>query len=138
MSIDLDHMIVPSTDRVAAARLIATLLDVPWAEQGHVGRFSPVYVNAGLTLDFDQWPAPVPTMHYCFRVTDETFDAVLARIDVAGIAWRSSPHGPEDRRVNAAFGGRLVYWSQPDDHVWEMLTVSYERHGAADGNTAAR
>jgi len=24
-------------------------------------------------------------------------------------------------------GGRVVYWSEPDAHVWEALTVSYAR-----------
>jgi hypothetical protein len=28
-------------------------------------------------------------------------------------------------------GGRLLYWSQPDGHVWEMLTVSYARQQRA-------
>ncbi len=127
MSAELDHLIVPSSNRVAAARLIAELLDVPWAEQGQIGPFSPVYVNDGLTLDFDEWSEPVPKQHYCFRVTPEEFDAILARIEAAGIAYRSRPHGPDDHRVNDAFGGKLIYWSEPDGHAWEILTVSYAR-----------
>ena len=130
MPTHLDHLIVPAKDRVAAARLLAQLLDVPWAEQGPVGPFSPVYVSDGLTLDFDQWTEPVPRLHYCFRVEPSEFDAILARIEAAGIPFRSTPHGPDDHRINPAFGGRLVYWSQPDGHVWEILTVSYERRGA--------
>jgi hypothetical protein len=50
----LDHLIVPAKDRVAAAKLLAEVLGVPWAEQGAFGPFSPVYVNDGLTLDFGQ------------------------------------------------------------------------------------
>ena len=68
MAAQLDHLIVPSKDRVAAARRLATLLDVAWAEQGAVGPFSPVFVNDGLTLDFDQWSEPFPLLHYCFRL----------------------------------------------------------------------
>ena len=132
MPIHLDHLLVPAADRVAAARLLAHLLGVPWAEQGAVTPFSPVYVNEGLTLDFDQWTAPVPQQHYCFRVEPQEFDAILARIQAAGIAYRSLPHGPDDHQVNPAFGGRLVYWGQPDGHVWELLTVSYERQAALD------
>ena len=127
MSAELDHLIVPSSDRVAAARLIAELLDVPWAEQGPFGPFSPVYVNDGLTLDFDEWSGPIPKQHYCFRVTPEEFDSILARIRAAGIAYRSHPHGPDDYKLNDAFGGKLVYWSEPDGHAWEILTVSYAR-----------
>ena len=127
MAIRLDHLIVPSRDRVAAARQLGTLLGVAWAEQGTVGPFSPVYVNEELTIDFDQWVDPGPKLHYCFRVSQAEFDAILARIKQAGIAYRSLPHGPEDYAVNPAFGGRLIYWSEPDGHVWELLTVSYER-----------
>ena len=58
------------------------------------------------------------------------FDTILGRIRSAGLAYRSLPHGPDDHRVNAAFGGQLVYWSEPDGHVWELLTVSYERQAA--------
>jgi hypothetical protein len=127
MAAHLDHMIVPAKDRVAAARTLANLLAVPWAEQGSVGPFSPVFVNNGLTIDFDQWLEPIPKLHYCFRVTQQEFDAVLERIRAAGIAFRSTPLGQDDYKVNTVFGGNLVYWSEPDGHAWEMLTVSYER-----------
>jgi catechol 2,3-dioxygenase-like lactoylglutathione lyase family enzyme len=123
----LDHLIVPAKDRVASARLLGHLLGVPWAEQAAIGPFSPVYVNDSLTLDFDEWPEPVPKQHYAFRVTDGEFDAILARIRAAGLPFRSSPTGGDDHQVNRAFGGRLVYWSESDGHAWEILTVSYAR-----------
>jgi catechol 2,3-dioxygenase-like lactoylglutathione lyase family enzyme len=129
MPITLDHLIVPCTDRVAAARQIAFILDVAWAESGAFGSFSPVYVNEHLTLDFDQWTEPVPKQHYAFRVGNEEFSEVLARLRQAGIGYRSLPHGPQDGKVNESFGGKLVYWSEPDGHTWEVLTVSYERQG---------
>jgi hypothetical protein len=129
MHAELDHLLIPAKDRVAAARLIARLFDVPWAEQGSVGPFSPVYVSSTLTLDFDQWSDPVPKLHYAFRVTQVEFDAILSRIKAMGLAFRSSPIGPDDHQVNTAFGGNLVYWSEPDGHAWELLTVSYERRG---------
>ena len=132
VSIRLDHLIIPSRDRVAAARLLGYLLDVPWAEQGPVGPFSPVYVSADLTIDFDQWSEPIPRQHYCFRVQQEEFDAILERIKARGLPYRSLPHGPDDHKVNPAFGGNLVYWSEPDGHVWEILTVSYERKGSTE------
>lgn len=126
MSIDLDHLLIPVRDRVASARLLATLLGVAWAESG-IGPFSPVYVNAGLTLDFDQADSPYPVQHYCFRVSEPEFDAILGRIRAAGIEYRSAVHGPVDMQVDTQHGGRIVYWNEPDCHQWEMLTVSYAR-----------
>lgn len=126
MAIHLDHLMVPSRDKVASARLLAELLGVPWSETG-VGPFAPVYLNDGLTLDFDEWSEPVPRIHYCFRVDEHEFDAILQRIKAARIAYRSRVHGPVDFRVDAEHGGRIVYWNEPDGHQWEMLTASYAR-----------
>lgn len=126
MSIELDHVIVSSRDRVASARLLAHLLGVPWDETAF-GVFSPVYINDGLTLDFIQTDEAFPVEHFCFRVGDAEFDAILARIEAAGIAWRSKVRGPIDRKVDTDYGGRGIYWNEPDGHQWEMLTVSYAR-----------
>jgi catechol 2,3-dioxygenase-like lactoylglutathione lyase family enzyme len=127
MPILLDRMIVPSKDRVAAAKLLGQILDVSWAEQATVGPFSPVYVSTSLTIDFDEWSEPVPKQHYCFKVMDNEFDSILERIKAAGLAYRSTPTGQDDYKINQAFGGRLVYWRDSDGHAWEILTVSYAR-----------
>ena len=126
MPIELDHTIVPSRHQVASAKLLAELLGVPWAASG-LGPFSPVYVSDGLTLDFIETDEPFPIYHYCFRVSQAEFDAILGRLRAAGIPWRSSVRGPMDRQVNNDYGGSLVYWNEPDGHQWEMLTVSYAR-----------
>lgn len=128
MTIELDHVMVPARDKRAAARMLAELLGVPWAEDG-VGPFVPVFVNDGLTLDFDEWPEPIPQIHHCFRVSEDEFDAILERIRAAGLPYRSEPHGPADAAVGRWNGGRLVYWDQPDGHVWQILTRSYARQG---------
>jgi hypothetical protein len=129
MTIHLDHLMVPSRDKLASARMLAELLGVPWAEQG-VGPFVPVYLNDGFTLDFDEWAEPIPRIHYCFRVSRDEFDAILGRLRAAGIAYRSSVHGPVDHQVDTLHGGSIVYWNEPDGHQWEMLTVSYARPAA--------
>ncbi len=127
MNVELDHLLVPSRNRIASARRLAEILGVAWAKSG-VGPFSPVYVNDGLTLDFDESGDSFQPCHYCFRVDGEAFDAILARLKAARVAFRSTPHGPVDFRINTEHAGKIVYWSEPDDHVWEMLTVSYARH----------
>ena len=133
MPVQLDHLIIPTKNRRASAKLLGTLLEVPWAEQGNVGPFSPVFVNDGLTIDFDQWTDTVPKQHYCFRVNQLEFDSILDRIKAAGLPYRSLPLGEDDHKVNRAFGGNLVYWSEPDGHPWEVLTVSYARQGPPSG-----
>ena len=126
MAVELDHVIVSARNQRASAKLLADLLGVPWAETG-VGPFSPVYVNAGLTLDFIDDAGPFQVEHFCFRVSPQEFDDIMARLQVAGIAYRSAVRGAQDMRVNTDYGGRMVYWNEPDGHQWEMLTVSYAR-----------
>ena len=126
MAIQLDHLMVPARDKLRSAKLLAELLDVPWSATG-IGSFAPVYVNDGLTLDFDQWGEPFPLIHYCFRVSPEEFEAILGRIRAAGIDYRSAVHGPVDHQVDREHGGSIVYWNEPDGHQWELLTESYAR-----------
>jgi catechol 2,3-dioxygenase-like lactoylglutathione lyase family enzyme len=102
MGIRLDHIMIPSHNRVAAAKSLAGLLDVPWQEQ------------------FEHY-------HVCFHVGDAEFDAILGRIRAAGIKYRSSPHGEDDLKVNTRLGGKNLYWKDADGHQWEILTVSYAR-----------
>jgi len=126
MTVHLDHVMVPCRDKIASAKLIAHLLGVPWATSG-VGPFAPVFVNDGLTLDFDESDQPFPLTHFAFRVSDEEFDAIIGRLEASGISYRSSVHGPVDNKVDTEHGGRIAYWSEPDGHAWEILTVSYAR-----------
>ena len=126
MTVHLDHLMVPARNKLAAAKLLAELLGVPWSQTG-TGPFVPVYLNDGLTLDFDEWGEPFPLIHYCFRVTPDDFKLILERIKAAQIPFRSNVHGPVDFQVNTQHGGSIVYWNEPDGHQWEMLTFSYAR-----------
>ena len=124
MTIQLDHLIVPARDPIASAQRLAGLLGVPWqASQGH---FTPVYVNDGTTLDFAP-REPVEALHVCFRIGDAEFDAIFARLERAGIPYRSQPRGENEMTINTRLGGKNVYWEDADGHLWEILTVSYAR-----------
>lgn len=126
MPIDLDHLIIPSHQKEKSAELISKIFNVPWSKNGN-GPFCAVYVNEGLTLDFDEAESEFPMQHYCFRVSEKDFDDIHNRIKELGIAYRGSPHGENDMNIGRHNGGRLLYWNEPDNHVWEILTVSYAR-----------
>ena len=133
MAIALDHLIVPAHDPVASAKFLAELLGVPWeAVRGH---FTPVYVNETLTLDFaarDKFDSH----HYCFRVSDAEFDDIFGRITATGIRYRSQPNGPTDMQINTRLGGRNVYLTDANQHIWEILTVSYARQEASTASAS--
>lgn len=126
MPIHLDHALVPCRDKQKSAKQLGELLGVPYG-QAHVGPFHEVYVNEGTTLAFVETDQPFPIYHFCFRVDDADFDRILARVQAAGIPYRSDVHGPDDRQISTRFGGRAFYWHEPDGHAWEALTVSYAR-----------
>jgi catechol 2,3-dioxygenase-like lactoylglutathione lyase family enzyme len=83
-------------------------------------------VNESLTVDFAD-REQFERYHLCFRVTDTDFDAIFARIQRAGLTYRSRPRGDDDMQINRRLGGKNVYWQDPDGHLWEILTVSYAR-----------
>ena len=129
MPILLDHTIVPSHDKAAGARLLGELLERQWLPAE--GEFAPVYVDDSLTFDF-QDRDEFSWNHYCFQVSDDDFDAIFSRIKEKGIGYRSSPRGPNDSTVRTRGGGKNIYWTCPDSHIWEILTVSYARMAAAE------
>ena len=126
MQPQLDRIMIPSRNKLEAARQLAALLGVSWSTAG-VGEFAPVYLNDGLRLDFQDQAEPLPQLQYSFRVEDAEFDAILVRLIAAHIAYRSSADGPTDRRIATEHGGRSVYWNEPDDHRWEVVTKGYAR-----------
>ena len=126
MTIQLDHVIISARNRDASAKMLADLLGVPCGPAS-IGPFFAVYINDDLTLDFIETDEPFPVEHFCFRVDDNSFDNILAKIKAAGIAYRSLVHGPVNNQISTDFGGRAIYWNEPEGHQWEILTVSYAR-----------
>lgn len=121
MAIVLNHMIVPATDKHAAATFLADLLGLPVSEPA--GPFVPVRVNGDLTLDFDDRHRVEPG-HYAFLIDDDTFDAALERLRrVSTIDYGSGPEHGWDRRINHLGGGRGVYVRDPDGHGYELFTA---------------
>lgn len=121
MPVVLNHTIVSATDRRAAARFLADLLGL--AAGAGTGPFTPVRVNADLTLDFDERGEVAPG-HYAFLVDDATFDAALARLRAdPGLTYGSGPEHGWDRDINRLAGGRGVYVRDPDGHSYELFTA---------------
>ena len=120
MTIELDHTIIPSRDKEAAARFFARIFGLSY--DGPHSHFAPVRVNDRLTLDFDD-SGEFDRHHYAFKVSEEDFDAMFGRIRDEGILYGSGPRAAEDMEINHRRGGRGVYFRDPDGHLLELLTV---------------
>lgn len=119
MAITLNHTIVPAHDKDLAARFFADIFGL--AYDGPAGHFAPVRVNPDLTLDFDD-ATSFERHHYAFHVSDAEFDAILRRVQAAGITYGSDPWHTENRELNDWNGGRGFYFHDPDGHLLELLT----------------
>lgn len=120
MPIVLDHTIVPARDKMASARFFAEMFGLEY--KGLNGHFAPVYVNDSLTFDFDTRDA-FESHHYAFYITDEEFDAILARVKAAGRTFGSGPMTPADGKINTRRGGRGFYFADLDGHLLEVMTT---------------
>lgn len=119
MSIQLNHTIVRARDNHASARFLADLLGLPMgADFGH---FVPLQLANGVTLDYMTVADPQP-QHYAFLVDDATFEAAFERIKAAGIDYYADPGFSRAGQINERFGGRGVYFHDPDNHAMELLT----------------
>jgi catechol 2,3-dioxygenase-like lactoylglutathione lyase family enzyme len=116
----LNHTIVPARDKLAAARLFASIFGLNFNEQE--SDFATVRVNDTLTLIFDQ-DNSFDSHHYAFHVSDDDFDAIFERIKQAGLSYGSAPWSLDDGELNGWNGGRGVYFKDPNGHVLELMTV---------------
>jgi catechol 2,3-dioxygenase-like lactoylglutathione lyase family enzyme len=122
MSIALHHTIVPARDSVASARYFADLLGLEYV--GPIGQFAAVRINETLTFDFDDRPPGFEEHHYAFLMSDEEFDAILGRVQQAGIPYGSSPGALDDRKVGEWSGKRGAYFRDLDGHLLEIRTLA--------------
>src|SRR5262249_40769864 len=92
MTIALDHILVPTRDKNAAARFFAETLgleDLGLGSTSGYPAFARVRVGA-TTLDFADAKAPTP-QHLAFAVTDEELDAVIERVKAMGLRYYADP-----------------------------------------------
>ncbi len=120
MAIALDHTIVPARDKEESARFFARIFGLEY--KGSVSHFAPVRVNDTLTLDFDN-REKFESHHYAFKVSEEEFDAIFARVKGEGLRYGSGPYSAEDMEINHRRGGRGFYFREPSGHLLEVLTA---------------
>ncbi len=119
MAITLNHTIVPAHDKEASARFFAHIFGLRY--EGPTGHFAPVRVNDTLTFDFDN-SSSFERHHYAFHISDEECNAILQRVQEAGLAYGSDPWHLENRQLNAWNGGQGFYFRDPNGHILEVLT----------------
>lgn len=122
MRVELNHIIIPAKDRRASARFLADILGVEVGAEW--GPFVPLRTSNGVTLDF-QDVRDVRAQHCAFLVGEEEFDAALSRVKRAGIKFYASFDRSGPNEINHLYGGRGFYFSDPNGHLFELITRPY-------------
>jgi len=122
MPVDLNHMIIPAKDRRASARFLAQILGLAVGREW--GPFVPLNTGNGVTLDFAD-ADDVQPMHCAFLVSETEFDAALGRIRDADVKFYAGYDGRGPGEINHLYGGRGVYFYDPNGHLFEIITRPY-------------
>jgi catechol 2,3-dioxygenase-like lactoylglutathione lyase family enzyme len=124
MAAQLNHTIVWCRDKHRSSAFLADILGLPAPKP--LFHFMVVELDNGVSLDFAEKQAGEPSpQHYAFLVDDEGFDAGFARIRDQGLTYWADPGRAKPGEINRSFGGRGVYFEDPDGHLLELLTHPY-------------
>ena len=124
MNIKLNHTIVHSKDKRAAADFFTGLFGVSRAKP--FGPFLGVEVGNEVTLDFmDADGDDIQPQHYAFLVGEEEFDQIFGRIKERGLKYWADPAQTSEGEINRHDGGRGVYFEDPSGHLLEIITRPY-------------
>ncbi|RSM89436.1 VOC family protein [Kibdelosporangium aridum] len=123
MAIELNHIIVSAKDAKASATFLADILGLEVGDKW--GPFYPLVVSNGVTLDYIDTTADIQSQHCAFLVDDDEFDASFERIKAAGIPYWADPYKQKPNEINHLYGGRGVYFDDPDGHAMEIITAPY-------------
>jgi catechol 2,3-dioxygenase-like lactoylglutathione lyase family enzyme len=123
VAIHLDHTIVPAHDKEASARWFAEVMGLEY--NGPWGHFAPVKIDEYLSMDFDERES-FETSHYAFIVSDPEFDDIFERVQDKKIVYGSGPRSHEDMQINHKHHGRGFYFQDPNGHLLEVITHTYE------------
>jgi catechol 2,3-dioxygenase-like lactoylglutathione lyase family enzyme len=126
VNIKLNHTIVHSRDKRAAADFFTGLFGLPKAKP--FGPFLGVEVGNEVTLDFMDAGAggkAIRPQHYAFLVGEAEFDQIFGRIRERGLKYWADPGQTREGQINRNDGGRGVYFEDPSGHLLEIITRPY-------------
>ena len=120
---ELNHTIVWCSDKENSSRFLTEILGLPPPRKFF--HFLVVDLANGVSLDFYQKDGIVSPQHYAFLVRDDEFDSAFGRIEERGLDYWADPARSKPGEINTHFGGRGVYFADPDNHLLELITKPY-------------
>ena len=121
MAVTLNHTIVPVHDKHSSAAFIAEILGVPVGDESPP--FVPVRLANGVTLDYMNRNDVTP-QHYAFLLDDAEWDAAFERLQQRKVGTWADPDFSQPGGINTRWGGRGVYFRDPNGHSMEIMTAA--------------
>ena len=128
MAAELNHTIVWCHDKARSSAFLADMLGLAPPEP--FLHFMVVRLANGVSLDFMDKSGAVAPQHYAFLVGETEFDAGLANIKARKLDHWADPARTRPNEINTHFGGRGVYFTDPDGHLLELITKPYGKETA--------
>jgi catechol 2,3-dioxygenase-like lactoylglutathione lyase family enzyme len=123
MAVAFNHTLVNARDPLASATFLSEILGLPAPTR--FGWFWVVHTENGVSLDYIQSDEGIEPQHYAFLISEAEFDAIFARIRARGLDYWADPARKLPGEINHHFGGRGVYFCDPDGHFLEIITRPY-------------
>lgn len=120
---ELNHTIVWCSDKERSSTFLTQVLGLPPARR--LLHFLVVELSNGVSLDYFQKEGAIAPQHYAFLVSDEEFDSAFERIAAGAIDYWADPGRTQPGQINRHWGGRGVYFADPDNHLMELITKPY-------------
>jgi catechol 2,3-dioxygenase-like lactoylglutathione lyase family enzyme len=121
--VELNHTIVWCSDKHRSSAFLAEVLGLPPPRSFF--HFQVVDLSNGVSLDYYQKEGAVAQQHYAFLVSDKEFDESFGRVKAKGLDYWADPARTMPGDINHHFGGRGVYFADPDGHLLEPITKPY-------------
>jgi len=123
MTVELNHTIVWCRDKNISANFLADTLGLP--PPTPFMHFLVVTASNNVSLDFYEKDGKIALQHYAFLISEAEFDEVFARLRTRGDKYWADPAKQQAGQINHHFGGRGVYFDDPDGHLLEVITQPY-------------
>lgn len=125
MAARLNHTIVWCRDQQKSAAFLTEILALPPPRRF----FGFLVVELANDVSVDYMAADesetIALQHLAFLVDEDEFDGALARVRERTKEIWADPAKTQPGRINHHFGGRGVYFDDPDGHLLEIITTPY-------------
>jgi catechol 2,3-dioxygenase-like lactoylglutathione lyase family enzyme len=124
MAARLNHTIVWCRDQEKSATFLTEILGLP-PPRRFLG-FLVVDLANDVSVDYMAAESePIALQHLAFLVSEEEFDGALARVRERTSQIWADPAKQQPGRINRHFGGRGVYFDDPNGRLFEIITTPY-------------